>query len=72
MSHEEKPGAVFDCMVCLQAVVSQAGPAAAALNLLDAARITLFVSAATLAELRDVLTRSKLRQKRRTLTDERV
>jgi hypothetical protein len=69
VSREGNPGAVFDCVVCLQAVVSQAGPAAAALSLLDAGAITLFVGAETLAELRDVLTRSKLRQKRRSTTE---
>jgi putative PIN family toxin of toxin-antitoxin system len=68
----EKPGAVFDCMVYLQAVVSTRGPAAEALRFLETGRISLFVSDQILAELRDVLTRSKLRRQKRSLTDERI
>lgn len=71
-NQREKPGAVFDCMVYLQAVVSTRGPAAEALRLVETGRVSVFVSQEILAELRDVLTRSKLRRQQCSLTDERV
>jgi predicted nucleic acid-binding protein len=57
------PRVVFDCMVFLQGAGRAAGPARACFHLVDQGRVTLCVSAAILAEVRDVLTRPKtLRQ----------
>lgn len=64
--------AVFDCMVSLQAVTNENGPAFACFRLVDDGRVTLCVSAETLAEARDVLTRPKLQAKFPRLTSERV
>jgi putative PIN family toxin of toxin-antitoxin system len=68
----ELPGAVFDCMVLLQALIKSSGPAAACMALVDSGRMRLVFSEATLAEAADVLTRPKLQRKFRTLTEERV
>jgi|SRR5579884_1885476 len=64
--------AVFDCMVYLQAVLNESGPAFACFRLVDDGRVTLCASAETLAEVRDVLTRPALQRKFRQLTPERV
>jgi len=64
--------AVFDCMVFLQAATSDRGPAFACLAFVEAGRGTLHVSAAILAEVRDVLTRPKIQAKFPNLTPERV
>ena len=57
------PRAVFDCMVFLQGAGRPAGPAAACLRLVDQGRITLCVSDAILAELRDVLARPETQRR---------
>ena len=64
--------AVFDCMVFLQAVTSDRGPSFACLNLVESNQVRLFISPAILAEIRDVLTRPKLRVKFPRLTLEYV
>src|SRR5437870_9098449 len=64
--------AVFDCVVYLQAAINDQGPAAACLTLAESGRVTLFASPAILAEVRDVLSRDKLRKKFPHLTDTRV
>jgi putative PIN family toxin of toxin-antitoxin system len=64
--------AVFDCMVFLQAVTNERGPAFACVRLVEAERLWLVVSPAILAEVRDVLSRPKVRAKFPHLTDERV
>jgi putative PIN family toxin of toxin-antitoxin system len=71
VTEQDKPGVVFDCTVYVQAALSPRGPAFAALDLLERATFTLYISADVLAEVRDVLTRSKLRHKKR-MTEERV
>ena len=53
--------AVLDCMVYLQAATNDRGPAFACLALVETGEVTLYVSAAILAEVRDVLTRPKIR-----------
>jgi putative PIN family toxin of toxin-antitoxin system len=63
---------VFDCMIYLQATVSESGPAAALLRLLDNDALSLFVSDDVLEEVREVLSRPKIRQRNPELTDERV
>lgn len=66
------PRAVFDCNVLLQAAVNGKGPAAACLELVEKGRARLFVSTSVIAELGDVLSRTRLAAKFRQLTDERV
>ena len=63
---------VFDCMVFLQGAARAEGPAAACLRLAEAGYVELFVSEAILDELRDVLTRPKIRKKFPALTHETV
>lgn len=66
------PRVVFDCMIYLQAIVSESGPASALLRLVDGDELSLFVSRDILDEVRDVLSRSKIRNKNPDITDERV
>jgi putative PIN family toxin of toxin-antitoxin system len=63
---------VFDCMIYLQALISESGPAAALLRLVDRHAVSLFVSNEILAEVREVLSRPKIRERNSQLTDERV
>jgi len=58
-----KPRAVYDCMVFLQGAGRPAGPARACFRLVDEDRVTLCLSTAILAEVRDVLTRPKTLRK---------
>lgn len=66
------PRAVFDCMVLLQAVGSDRGPAAACLGLAEMGIVELVTSDATAAELRDVLDRPSTRRRLKSVTDARV
>jgi putative PIN family toxin of toxin-antitoxin system len=50
-----RPRAVFDCNTILQAIAFEHGPAAACVRLVEATELELFISKATLAELRRVL-----------------
>jgi len=63
---------VFDCMIFLQATVSESGPAAALLRLVERNVLSLFVSREILDEVRDVLSRPKIRKKNPDITNERV
>lgn len=63
---------VFDCMIYLQATISESGPAAALLRLVESRAVSLFVSDEILAEVRDVLSHPKVRERNPRLTDERV
>lgn len=56
----ERPRVVFDCNVYFQALISPRGPAGQCLESAEKGRLTLFVSDATLAELRDVCLRPVL------------
>jgi hypothetical protein len=47
---QNRPGAVFDCNICLQAIGFEHGPAAAALRLAEQGQFELFISKATLRE----------------------
>lgn len=69
---EEILKAVFDCGVFLQGLISKSGPAVACLELVEQGKIKLVISQETLAEIKDVLARPRLRQKYSDLTDERV
>lgn len=50
-SRHSRPRAVFDCMVFLQGLTSEGGPAAACLELFDDYAIELFVSKEVMAEI---------------------
>jgi uncharacterized protein len=69
---QEKPRAVLDTMVFLQAVGSGKGAAYAVLQRFEAGDFRLFVSRDLLDEIRDVLSRPEIRRKLSLLTDERV
>jgi putative PIN family toxin of toxin-antitoxin system len=64
--------AVFDCMLFLQAVTNEAGPAFACFRFVEEGKLTLCLSPEILAEVKDVLARPKLRRKFASLTEERV
>jgi putative PIN family toxin of toxin-antitoxin system len=64
------PGVVFDCMVFVQALANDRGPAHACYELVRAGKLTLYVSPDTLAELTDVFNRPKLLRKLPSLTPE--
>jgi putative PIN family toxin of toxin-antitoxin system len=57
------PRVVFDCMIFLQGAGRPAGPARACFHLVDEGRVTLCLSSAILAEVREVLTRPKTLRK---------
>jgi len=63
---------VFDCMIFLQATANEDSPAAAALDLLDAGEIKLYVSEPILEEVRKVLNRDEVRAALPQITDVRV
>jgi putative PIN family toxin of toxin-antitoxin system len=64
--------AVFDCTLFLQAVTSERGPAFKCFQLVEAGRITLFLSPSVLAEVRDVLSRPVIRAQFPILTEDRA
>ncbi len=70
--YRNPPGVVCDCMIFLQAVANENGPAAAILRLLDHDAISLFVSETILAEVRDVLSRVEVRARNKGITDARL
>jgi putative PIN family toxin of toxin-antitoxin system len=63
---------VFDCGVFLQGLLSKTGPAVACLELIEENRVRLVMSKAVLAEIKDVLSRPRLRERNPDLTDEKV
>lgn len=67
-----RPRVVFDCMIYLQATANESSPAAALLRMMDDSTISLFVSNEILDEVRDVLSRPKIRQKNSRITDKQV
>lgn len=64
-------GIVCDCMVFVQAVANDEGPAAKIFDLMDAGEIRLYVSDQILREVREVMNRPRLKAKLG-LTDERI
>lgn len=66
------PVTVYDCGVFLQGLLSKASPAVACLELIEQDRIRLMMSEAVLAEIKDVLSRPRLRELNLSLTDEKV
>ena len=63
---------VFDCVVFLQSLISEAGPAARCLELFEQGKFSIALSGEILSEIREVLSRSGLRKRYPVLTDERV
>jgi len=59
MNGRENFSAVFDCMIYLQAAISEKSPAAELFRQVERGSVLLFVSNETLSEIRDVLTRPK-------------
>ena len=68
----ETPVRVYDCGVFLQGLLSKVGPAIACLELIEQDRVRLVMSEAVLAEIKDVLSRPRLRERNPNLTDEKV
>ncbi len=68
----EIPVTVFDCGVFLQGLISKAGPAVLCLELIEQNEIRLVMSQEVLAEIKDVLSRPRLRELYPNLTDEKV
>lgn len=66
------PVTVYDCGVFLQGLLSEASPAVACLELVEQDRVLLVMSEAILAEIKDVLSRPRLRERNPSLTDEKV
>lgn len=64
--------AVFDCMIYVQAAARTDNPANACLELVEAGIVRLYLSWETLVEIEDVLSRTQLRNRFKTLTDEKV
>lgn len=64
--------AVFDCMIYVQAAARTDNPANACLELVKTGIVRLYLSRETLAEIEDVLSRTQLRNRFKTLTDEKV
>jgi putative PIN family toxin of toxin-antitoxin system len=64
--------AAFDCVVFLQAAVSQAGPAFRALQLVESGDVELLLSAEVLSEVGEVLSRKTVREKFAELTEPRI
>ncbi|MDQ3131735.1 MAG: putative toxin-antitoxin system toxin component, PIN family [Acidobacteriota bacterium] len=69
---KEKLRIVFDCMIFLQAVMSEKSVAFKLFDYLDGNAFTLFVSRETLAEVNDVLFRPDIREMNLQITDEYV
>lgn len=66
------PRVVYDCMIFLQGLTKETGPAGTCLDLFDDHAVELLVSHELLAELRDVLTRPKLQLRFSELTEGRA
>jgi putative PIN family toxin of toxin-antitoxin system len=67
-----KPVVVFDCVVFLQGLIKDSGPASTCLERFDQGRFLLAFSPEIVAELRDVLSRSNLRQSFPLLTTDKA
>lgn len=66
----EKLRIIFDCMIFLQAILNEKSIAYKLFEYLEKNSFTLFVSRDILAEIMDVLSRPKLREKYSQVTDE--
>src|ERR1700745_4046273 len=68
----QKVRAVFDCMIFLQGAARRESPAGMCLLLVELGAVELCISKEITDEIRDVLTRPRMRQKFSTLTDQLV
>ena len=67
-----EPLVVIDCVVFVQSLISEAGPATRCVRLFEQSKFSIAVSREILSEIREVLSRSSLHQSYPRLTDERV
>ena len=73
MTPSVRVAVVFDCMVYLQAASRSAGPAASLFTkFVEPGHVTLLLSDGILCELRDVLSRPRIRAKNPSITDDSV
>jgi putative PIN family toxin of toxin-antitoxin system len=63
---------VFDCVVFLQGLIKESGPAVTCIQRFEQGRFLLAISPEILAELRDVVSRSRLREDFPLLTEEKA
>ena len=66
-----KPLVVFDCGVFLQSLISKSGPAITCIERFENSAFSLAFSKGTLAEIKEVLSRSKIREYFPSLTEEK-
>jgi putative PIN family toxin of toxin-antitoxin system len=67
-----EPLVVFDCVVFLQGLIKESGPAVTCIERFEQGRIALAISPDVLTELNDVLSRSSLRQSFPLLTEDKA
>lgn len=67
-----EPLVVFDCVVFLQGLIKESGPAVTCIERFEQGRISLAISPEVLSELHDVLSRSSLRQSFPLLSEEKA
>ena len=72
MNRTERLTVVFDCMIYLQGLIKEKGPAVECLELFERGAVKLLVSHEILEEIADVLTRPKLKAGYSLLTRERA
>jgi uncharacterized protein len=63
---------VFDCNTFLQAAINGKSPAGNCYRLIEERKVELFVSQEVLQEIEEVINRPHIRDKFKTLTDERI
>lgn len=68
----QKVRVVFDCMLFLQGAARRESPAGICLLLAELGAVELCISTAIMDEIRDVLTRPRVREKFPSLTDDLV
>ena len=66
------PLVVFDCVIFLQGLIKESGPAVTCLEGFEQGRFQLAISTEILSELHDVLSRSSLRRSFSLLTEEKA
>lgn len=67
-----EPLVVVDCVVFVQSLISEAGPATRCLELFEQSKFSIALSRDILYEIREVLSRSTLQRDYPRLTDERI
>ena len=72
MNSDEKPIAIFDTGIILQAAINPNGPAAAVCALLDEDKITVYISPRLRSEIETVFFRPIVRAKNPQITDSQV